>query len=739
MAVQLPSPESVPLVTPQAAGGVPSFGGAEAATQELAGAVSGLGEGLTKQADFIQSLRNENNARDASVQLNAQMGAITSAYLQKQGKAADDGYDDYTAQLQAARSSAVSAMPNLEAGKMLGDQAAYMVDRFQQEGVRHRGEAMTQWTRQSYVGKLADAATTAAQNWGNPELVGGQVAVGQDAAKSLFAIDGGDPSSPDGAATLRSDIAGATDKVVVPAVRVAAASNPAAAQALVDKYGPSMSAAGLEEVTRELHVSASNAQGVSVAQQELARAAQPGGGVAPSNATPDQLNAAFEGQEGTGTSVQGAVAGLMPGTFKQFAQPGEDINNPTDNAVVRQRIIAKYSSDYPGDPARVAVALFSGPGNVAPPDSPVPWLRDPKDGNGTSTSQYVSGFLGRLTPGQPAAATPAEGTPAAGTPATGTPAPPSRSDILMRTIQATAGNPLAQEAAVRHLDMVFRAQDADRVDAEHGYQVQQQVAKAASESDETKVLGALGSNPASVTARDILNPAGPYPHLLPAARENMVAFVERQTKPDPAAAVSAATVQGLVSDVRAGKITDMGPVYDAFTSGRMNRAGFDFVQQQFKDLQTDAGQRLDQEQSKFLAAVRPSIDKSNPLMGSLDMSGGVNFFRLQQDIAKDIDDYRKAGKNPHDLFDPSKPDYLGKPEALEPYQNSIVESMDDISRRMHTGKYAPAAQPASPSPPPATRTPDRTVDEGFGPALVQGGPVTALPPLPPLPPIPRRH
>jgi hypothetical protein len=80
-------------------------------------------------------------------------------------------------------------------------------------------------------------------------------------------------------------------------------------------------------------------------------------------------------------------------------------------------------------------------------------------------------------------------------------------------------------------------------------------------------------------------------------------------------------------------------------------------------------------------------------MGTLDMSGGTLFFQLQQDLAAKISQYRKDGKNPYDLFDPSKPDYVGKPEALAPYQKSIPESVTDFAARMQRQTAPPAPLP----------------------------------------------
>lgn len=124
----------------------------------------------------------------------------------------------------------------------------------------------------------------------------------------------------------------------------------------------------------------------------------------PSAAVPAQMvAAAIYGQEsGSGanprTSVNGARGGMqiIPETFARFAQPGENIDNPADNLRVGQRMIDKFHAAYGGDPARIAVAYFSGEGNVAPAGSPTPWKEDRKDGNGKTVSGYVNDIMGRL-------------------------------------------------------------------------------------------------------------------------------------------------------------------------------------------------------------------------------------------------------------------------------------------------------------------------------------------------------
>ena len=113
------------------------------------------------------------------------------------------------------------------------------------------------------------------------------------------------------------------------------------------------------------------------------------------------LSAAIEHHESGGNPNAVSPVGargprqIMPATFRQWAQPGENINNPADNRAVSDRMLASYLHQYNGDAARAAVAYFSGPGNVAPPGSPTPWIHNTGDGNNT-VAQYVAATAGKM-------------------------------------------------------------------------------------------------------------------------------------------------------------------------------------------------------------------------------------------------------------------------------------------------------------------------------------------------------
>ncbi len=130
---------------------------------------------------------------------------------------------------------------------------------------------------------------------------------------------------------------------------------------------------------------------------------------APDNSKPGvSLDEAIFGQESnfganTKTSVTGAAGPmqLQPATFARYAHPGEKIDNYNDNIAVGHRIVEGLMHRYYGDASRVAVAYFSGEGNVAPLGSSTPYKKDLADPTGKTTSSYVQDVIGRMGTRQP--------------------------------------------------------------------------------------------------------------------------------------------------------------------------------------------------------------------------------------------------------------------------------------------------------------------------------------------------
>jgi hypothetical protein len=168
-----------------------------------------------------------------------------------------------------------------------------------------------------------------------------------------------------------------------------------------------------------------------------------GSGTSAPTASADQVWGAILGNESGGntaapTSPNGAVGGgqIMPSTFAANAAPGQNINSAADNLEVSRKLVAKYYQQYNGDAARVAVAYFSGPGNVAPAGSPTPWINNYSDKGGVSVSTYVANALGRLQSGSPANAKADAYSTLMDSPAWATMTPQAR-DAAVRTIDQT--------------------------------------------------------------------------------------------------------------------------------------------------------------------------------------------------------------------------------------------------------------------------------------------------------------
>jgi hypothetical protein len=84
------------------------------------------------------------------------------------------------------------------------------------------------------------------------------------------------------------------------------------------------------------------------------------------------------------------------------------------------------------------------------------------------------------------------------------------------------------------------------------------------------------------------------------------------------------------------------------------------------------GQTVAHKRQAFVGSVEasayPSSD-NDPDGGKDDPAAVSRRYDLEREIDQKIDRYRKEGKDPNDLFNPSKPDYLGKSDVMLPYAN----------------------------------------------------------------------
>lgn len=259
-----------------------------------------------------------------------------------------------------------------------------------------------------------------------------------------------------------------------------------------------------------------------------------------------------------------------------------------------------------------------------------------------------------------------------------------------------AMDPLPRE---RLLKQMYGVRDAMTLDESRRMELEKKKAAAASDKTEADMLKDLyGDNP-TVTAKAIVN----SDVLTREAKERMIGVATRANKPDPLSQVSHDTTMSLLDRARRpdgdpSKLTTLQPVYDAFINEKLNRTDFEFIRKEFNDMRTPEGESLSVRKQQFIKSIKQSIDESNPLMGKLDPSGSQQMYQFEIDLDRKVQEYRAAGKNPYDLLDPSKPDFMGKPEALSPYQKTLQQSLRDQANRMTgapgAGSKVPTVAPA---------------------------------------------
>ncbi|MBJ9695760.1 hypothetical protein [Burkholderia cenocepacia] len=126
------------------------------------------------------------------------------------------------------------------------------------------------------------------------------------------------------------------------------------------------------------------------------------GGQAPGGAAPNLSQIFLQQESSGGKTAPDNPFQIQKPTFDRFAQSGESWDNVADRNAVAQRMLAKFNQDYGGDVGRIATAYFSGEGNVAPPGSATPYLKNVSDSNGKTVASYVSDIV-RRAGGAPAA------------------------------------------------------------------------------------------------------------------------------------------------------------------------------------------------------------------------------------------------------------------------------------------------------------------------------------------------
>jgi hypothetical protein len=218
---------------------------------------------------------------------------------------------------------------------------------------------------------------------------------------------------------------------------------------------------------------------------------------------------------------------------------------------------------------------------------------------------------------------------------------------------------------------------------------------------------------ASVSVKAIVNDD----RLLTNTQLNLRRIIEQETKPAAEARVSNKTTMDMLPDIRSGKITDSDPIYKAFGDGKLTRTDFGFLRKELEDLKTPQGEALSKDRTQFFQKFSPSIDTGrNPnIAGSVTALGQQRMYQAEQDARRQEDVLRRAGKDPHAVYDPRSEFFFGRPDNLKKYQPTLAE-INAYEASLSGGKTKITPAPAPPLAPfePFVKEPPATFNQRFG-------------------------
>jgi hypothetical protein len=278
-------------------------------------------------------------------------------------------------------------------------------------------------------------------------------------------------------------------------------------------------------------------------------------------------------------------------------------------------------------------------------------------------------------------------------------------DRAIRELRAEApGHPLLsrlpepiKDALVRQ---AFDRKENDRRDSEQASLSQSRDIQRQSDSAESEIVSNLvGSNP-TLTRTAIADDD----RLTPIAKAYMLALADRTGKPDPDADTSNPNALALINRLRLGdadpyKITALRQIYEAYAQQQLNRDDFNFVRNEFSNGDPRDFPTLLAHKTAFFKAVMPLIDQSDPLTGDIDHVGRSKLYMLERDVAQKIERLRNEAKDPTELFDPSRSDYIGTPESLQRYLSTTRERVEDHARRLSLPAQTSEPTASTPIPP----------------------------------------
>ena len=334
----------------------------------------------------------------------------------------------------------------------------------------------------------------------------------------------------------------------------------------------------------------------------------------------------------------------------------------------------------------MAVAYFSGPGNVAPPGSATPYKVDAADANGKTTSSYVSDVLGRMG-GLNGIASKADYYKA------------NYADIVDQTRQqalkenpndpqfadlAVARTEQQMAAAIRQQDMSYAA-DRDTVLRAVNGDLQKNIHPAS-----VGELVQMGPQISQAWDRITQN----QPEVAHDIATRLMTENARTTGDSRTYGPAFYDIFNRIhaQDGDPNKITDPSQVFNQVGAG-LTMAGLGKVREELAAKGTPDGEAESAMRAQFFKTAHGQISGTDDGLGIKDPQGESMYLRFLAQAYPQIQAMKAQGKTPAQIYSPDSPDYIGK--SIGAFKRTLAQRTQDMIGANDNG-VAPgaAAQPA---------------------------------------------
>lgn len=128
------------------------------------------------------------------------------------------------------------------------------------------------------------------------------------------------------------------------------------------------------------------------------------------------------------------------------------------------------------------------------------------------------------------------------------------------------------------------------------------------------------------------------------------------------------------------RINDSAPLFQAVIDKKIKRTSFDWLDKVQKEARTPEGETLNRVLTQFYSSYKTSITMSEEFPGGQRYPDqDRSWFDFQRYVERQLQKYQREGKNWMDLFTRGKPEFLGNPAILAPFQKSMQQRMRELS------------------------------------------------------------